>query len=106
MQIDYNEKEMAAMQAFKEGDREKGHALQREFIDELHEYMKENSHCSCKMINCPLHGKCIECVAAHRGHGDHLPDCLKGIVNKKIESLSELTEHSFVREYNMRNRKK
>jgi hypothetical protein len=37
----------------------------------------------------------MSCVASHRGHGDHLPHCLHGIVNKKLEAISAVTEHTF-----------
>ena len=38
------------------------------------------------------------CVQVHRGHGDHLPHCLQCMVNQKLALLSELTEHSIVKE--------
>lgn len=34
--------------------------------------------CICK-VACPYHGKCLECVLIHRGHQDHLPNCLKPV---------------------------
>jgi len=37
----------------------------------------------------------VECVTLHRGHGAHLPHCFQQMVNRRIEKLSELSEHSF-----------
>jgi hypothetical protein len=36
----------------------------------------------------------MECVIIHRGHGDHLPECFRHMVNARLEALSALTEHS------------
>ena len=98
MQIDFNPKECAAMEAFKRGDGALGSAIQAEFIEEIKEFKKSNGdHCNCP-ADCSLHGNCMLCVQVHRGHGDHLPHCLQCMVNKKLALLSELTEHSIVKE--------
>lgn len=90
--VDNHELEKRAMDCFRNGDAETGHRLQKEFLDE----MKGSGEdlCSCKK-NCRYHGKCLDCVMLHRGHGEHLPECFRGILNRRIEALSALTEHSF-----------
>ncbi|WP_371362728.1 hypothetical protein SRRS_38070 [Sporomusa rhizae] len=93
MIIDNNPKEKEAMAAFKRNERALGHKLQDEFVAELKGSIGKIDHCSCKKA-CKYHGKCLECVAIHRAHRDHLPNCFKSMVNERIEKLSELTEHS------------
>ena len=36
----------------------------------------------------------VSCVAMHRAHRDHLPNCFHDMVNERLLSLSSLTEHS------------
>jgi len=94
MKIDFNETELAAMAAFARCDGKEGHRLQNQFIDELKQAMRGGmDHCPCTM-DCPHHGKCVICVQIHRGHGDHLPACMREMVNRKLEGLSALTEHT------------
>ncbi|WP_027622915.1 hypothetical protein [Clostridium lundense] len=96
MIIDNNSKEKEAMQAFHKGDRELGYKLQDEFVQELRESKeKGQDHCSCQKA-CKYHGKCMECVAIHRAHRDHLPNCFRNMINERIEKLSQLTEHSII----------
>ncbi|WP_315120821.1 LPS biosynthesis protein [uncultured Clostridium sp.] len=95
MIIDNNPKEKEAMEAFRRGERSLGYKLQDEFVAELRENIGKVDHCTCKKA-CKYHGKCVECVAIHRAHRDHLPNCFRSLVNEKIEKLSELTEHSIV----------
>lgn len=90
--IDNNDIEIRAMDAFRRDDGEEGHRLQREFLEAVAQSGED--HCPCK-VACRYHGRCRECVLIHRGHGDHLPDCLKPMVNRRIAALSALTEHSF-----------
>lgn len=97
MLIDGNLKEKEAMEAFHRGERNEGLKIQDEFIKDLHEAIKTQDHCSCQKP-CKYHGKCLECVAIHRAHQEHLPNCFQLMVNRKIENLSELTEHSIVDE--------
>ena len=78
MIIEGNPKEKEAMKAFHEGDRAK-------------------DHCPCKKA-CRYHGNCKECVAIHRAHQEHVPNCMRPILNKKIKLLSELTEHTIADE--------
>jgi hypothetical protein len=95
MIIDGNQKEKAAMQAFNMGNKVEGQRLQDEFVAELLESIKTEDHCSCS-VQCKYHGKCLECVAIHRAHREHLPCCFWDMVNDKIATLSELTEHSII----------
>lgn len=41
----------------------------------------------------------MECVAIHRAHKDHLPNCFRNMINERIEKLSELTEHSIIDQF-------
>ncbi|HAX51005.1 MAG TPA: LPS biosynthesis protein [Lachnospiraceae bacterium] len=93
MIIDNNPKEIKAMEAFHRGDRKEGSRLQEEFASEFREEYKNKDHCSCKK-SCRYHGNCKECVAIHRAHQEHVPNCMRPMINKKIELLSELTEHT------------
>ncbi len=92
MTIDDHPMEVEAMELFKQGHSKKASKLQDEFLDEIKQSGVD--HCTCP-ASCKFHGKCIECVTLHRGHGDHLPHCLQNMVNRKLEQLSGLTEHSF-----------
>lgn len=40
----------------------------------------------------------VKNVAIHREHQEHVPNCMRPIINKKIRLLSELTEHTIVNE--------
>ena len=92
--IDDNEIEIAAMKAFAEGDEETGEALQGEFIRRFNEMIAtRKNYCPCK-APCRIHGNCRLCVAIHRGHGDHLPACMRNMVNRKIAELAKLTENT------------
>lgn len=78
------------------GDIERGRRMEDEGIQEVVEASDGHSHCSCPKLDCRLHGKCMECIIAHRGHADHLPVCMHAIVNERIAVLSGLTEGSVV----------
>lgn len=93
MIIDNNPKEIEAMKAFHRGDRKEGLRLQEEFASKFREEYKDKDHCSCKKA-CRYHGNCKECVAIHRAHQEHVPNCMRPLINKKIKILSELTEHT------------
>ena len=90
--IDDHPLEKKAMALFKNGDHAKARQLQAKFLEEVKDSVED--HCNCP-IACKYHGSCIECVILHRGHGDHLPHCFHRMINKRIETISELTEHSF-----------
>lgn len=99
MKIDFNETEIKAMEAFFRGDGEEGNALQDEFLKQINAARKEGmDFCPCKDASCKHHGICYECVQIHRGHGMHLPYCLQLMLNKRLEAVSELTEHTIVNE--------
>ena len=99
MKIDFNETEIKAMEAFFRGDGDAGHALQDEFLAQIKEARKEGmDFCPCKDASCKHHGICYQCVQIHRGHGMHLPYCLQLMLNKRLEAVSELTEHTIVNE--------
>ncbi|HPR79491.1 MAG TPA: LPS biosynthesis protein [Candidatus Limiplasma sp.] len=93
MIIDGNSKEKEAMAEFHKGNKDLGSRLQEEFVSEFREEYKDKDHCSCKAV-CRYHGNCKECVAIHRAHQEHVPNCLRLMINKKIALISELTEHT------------
>ena len=97
MIIDGNQKEKDAMAQFHQGNREEGLRLQEEFAAAFREYYKDRDHCSCEK-KCRYHGNCKECVAIHRAHEEHVPNCMRSMVNKKLKVLSELTEHTLADE--------
>lgn len=41
---------------------------------------------------CEWHGRCKECVALHRHHGDHVPFCLQPIIRKRVRALADACE--------------
>lgn len=97
MIIEGNEKEKAAMAEFHKGNRKEGLRLQEEFAAAFREEYKEKDHCPCKKACC-YHGNCKECVAIHRAHQEHVPNCMRELINKKLKGLSELTEHTIAYE--------
>lgn len=97
MIIDGNPKEKEAMAAYQRGDRAEGHRLQTEFITEFREEYQNKDHCPCK-VACRYHGNCRECITIHRGHQDHVPNCMRDMLNQRIRLLSGLTEHSIANE--------
>ena len=94
MMIENNPKELAAMQEFHKGNRQEGLRLQEEFAAEFREEYRHRDHCPCQKA-CRYHGNCKECVAIHRAHQEHVPNCMRPMINKKIKLLSELTEHTY-----------
>ena len=99
MKIEYNEKEIAAMAEFHKGNRAEGLRLQEEFRKEY----ADKDHCPCQKA-CRYHGNCKECVAIHRAHQEHVPNCMRPMINKKLKILSELTEHTLANEIEARKR--
>lgn len=97
MIIEGNPKELAAMAEFHRGNRQEGLRLQEEFAAEFREEYREKDHCPCQKA-CRYHGNCKECVAIHRAHQEHVPNCMRPLINAKIKSLSELTEHTIANE--------
>lgn len=43
----------------------------------------KNLKCICPNTLCVWHGRCQECVAIHRYHNDHVPECFQPMVNDK-----------------------
>ena len=97
MIIEGNPKQKEAMEAFHRGDRAEGLRLQEEFAAAFREEYKDKDHCPCQKA-CRYHGTCKECVATHRAHHEHVPNCMRPLLNKKIRALSELTEHTIALE--------
>jgi len=52
----------------------------------------EITKCTCPNTLCDWHGKCMECVALHRYHNDHIPACLHPIIDDKIKVLAGAAE--------------
>ena len=48
--------------------------------------------CTCPNKLCDWHGKCKECVALHRHHGDHVPFCLQPILREKVKAIASAVE--------------
>lgn len=78
MQIDNNEMMLRSMALEREGRVQEGHRLRDEFVELL---QTERDHCPC-LERCIYHGKCKECVAIHRGHRDHFPECIEPMVDE------------------------
>ncbi len=97
MRIDGNETEKAAMREFHLGNRKEGLRLQEEFAAQFREEYAHKDHCPCQKA-CRYHGNCKECVAIHRAHGEHVPNCMRSMLNEKIRLLSGLTEHTIANE--------
>ena len=79
MIIEGNQKELDAMKEFHKGNRKEGLRLQEEFAAEFREEYKDKDHCPCKKA-CRYHGNCKECVAIHRAHQEHVPNCMRPLV--------------------------
>ena len=92
MKIEGNQKELNAMVEFHKGNRVEGLRLQEEFAAEFRKEYKDKDHCPC-LKACRYHGNCKECVAIHRAHQEHVPNCMRPLINKKLKLMSELTEH-------------
>lgn len=53
--------------------------------------------CVCPNTLCDWHGKCKECIALHRYHGDHVPVCMQPIIRKKkVKALAATVEMDVV----------
>ena len=89
MQVDGNPLEKEALEHLRQGDKKQFFACQDRFLDEVKQSGQD--HCSCK-APCKYHGKCLDCILIHRGHQDHLPECLHGMVNQRLTALTGLTE--------------
>ena len=97
MKIEGNQKELDAMVEFHKENRVEGLRLQEEFAAEFRKEYKDKDHCPC-LKACRYHGNCKECVAIHRAHQEHVPNCMRPLINKKLKLMSELTEHTLANE--------
>ena len=52
----------------------------------------ELTECPCPKKLCEWNGKCKECVAIHRFHNDHIPECLQPMLNDKLKALVTVGE--------------
>jgi hypothetical protein len=52
----------------------------------------DNLRCPCPNIKCEWHGRCKKCVALHRYHRDHIPNCFQEFIRDKIESVASIVE--------------
>ena len=82
------------MAEFHKGNRKEGLRIQEEFASAFRTEYAQKDHCPCRKA-CRYHGNCKECVAIHRAHQEHVPNCMRPMINKKIKLLSELTEHTY-----------
>ena len=48
--------------------------------------------CTCTSTLCEWHGKCAQCVALHRHHGEHVPACLQPLLADKVRALADTVE--------------
>ena len=95
--IDNHELELKAVELFREGKFKEAMKAQDEFLEAVKNSGEDI--CTCP-VKCRFHGKYVECVVIHRGHGNHLPHCFRNMVNQRIDLLSALTEHSVKRQPN------
>ena len=97
MQVDGNPKIKEGFRISVGGDPKNGMALEDEGIaDVLAARDAGETHCSCPNEGCRLHGDCVRCVVAHRGHQDHFPFCMHSMLNERLKLVSDLTEGSLV----------
>ena len=90
--IDDHPLEIEAMRLFKEGRSKEAQKLQEQFLEEVRNSGEERCPCP---GNCKYRDNCVTCVTIHRGHGDHVPYCMRKMLNRKLQEPSGLTEHSF-----------
>ena len=92
VQIDANPKIMYdCLDAYAAGDNKEGRRILKEFIKEVEESGQD--HCNCDEP-CPFHGNCKACILSHRAGMDHVPFCLRNLVNNKLKPLASLTENT------------
>ena len=97
MQVDGNPKIKEGFRIAVGGDPKIGTALEDEGIAEVLAASEAGeTHCSCPNKACRLHGDCLRCVIVHRGHEDHIPSCMYGMLNERLKLVSDLTEGSLV----------
>lgn len=55
------------------------------------------TRCTCHKTACEWHGRCKECIALHRYHGDHVPTCLQPMLRDKVAAIAVVAEMSTAR---------
>ena len=85
--IDNHALEKKAMDLFKAGRGAEASTMQDEFLKQVE--TSGEDYCTCP-ATCKFHGKCVECVVIHRGHGDHLPHCFQAMVDSHRPNYSFL----------------
>ncbi len=55
----------------------------------------KSDSCACTNVSCPLHGKCCECVARHRGRNE-IPGCF---FSKSGEKAYNRSIDFFIKDY-------
>ncbi len=92
MKIDKHPMELEAMRMFREGKGREASKLQDEFLKAVKDSGVD--HCTCPS-GCKFHGDCVQCLIAHRGHGDHVPHCMREMINDRVAALAALAENSY-----------
>ena len=49
-------------------------------------------YCSCPKWDCGHHGNCRDCVIVHRGHQDHVPNCMKPMIREAAQCLARVCD--------------
>lgn len=95
MIIDGNQLEKEAMRQFHLGNKEEGFRIQEEYVSMFRSEYGNKDHCPCTK-SCRYHGNCKECVAIHRAHREHVPNCMRSMLNEHFLELLKLTEKSLL----------
>ena len=66
-----------------------------EIVKKLRNVLKTDEciTCSCPNTRCELHGDCYNCIRIYRHLGHNVPNCLKPVINKKMEKIKEAVEN-------------
>ena len=92
IQIDANPMIMnECLEAYAMGNEKEGRRILKAFLKEVEESGQD--HCSCGEP-CAFHGNCKACILSHRAGMDHVPACLRGVVNEKLKVVASLTENT------------
>ncbi|MFW6381810.1 MAG: hypothetical protein ACOCZ3_04615 [Bacillota bacterium] len=52
-----------------------------------------NPDCPCIQTDCDKHGDCVACIEEHRGHQEHVPECMQPIFRGLVEKLAAKVEY-------------
>ena len=97
MKIEYNEKEIDSNGRIPQRKQSRRFKITRRIRIRISKRYADKDHCPCQKA-CRYHGNCKECVAIHRAHQEHVPNCMRPMINKKLKILSKLTEHTLANE--------